>query len=119
MQILAHLIAAESAHALRDRELRTSHFDAAISLGHGQTSGELEETMEAAQLGAARWALNDREPEQAMQWLDGIKLGAARRTLALRLRLKATRLNRQHTIALDTARLLKNMARFQKQRPIV
>jgi HemY protein len=31
MQILAHLIAAASAHALRDRELRTSHFDAAIS----------------------------------------------------------------------------------------
>ena len=114
MQILAHLIAAESAHALRDRELRTTHFDAAMALGQGTSSRELEETMEAAHLGAARWALSDREPEQAMQWLDGIKQGAARRTLALRLRLKATRLSRQHTIALDTARLLKKHGAFSE-----
>ena len=114
MQILAHLIAAESAHALRDRELRTSHFDAALALGQGASSGELEETMEAVHLGAARWTLSDREPEQALQWLDRIKHGAARRTLTLRLRLKATRLNRQHTIALDTARLLKKHGAFSE-----
>jgi len=114
MEILAHLIAAESAHALRDRDLRSHHLDEALALGLGKTSAELEETMEAAHLGAARWALNDREPEKALQWLDSIKVGAARRTLTLRLRLKATRLNQQHTIALDTARLLKKHGAFSE-----
>jgi HemY protein len=114
LQILAHLIAAESAHALRDRELRSRHLEAAIALGRAQGTGESEEVMEAAHLGAARWALSDREPEQAMQFLDVIKQGTARRTLALRLRLKATRLNRQHAIALDTARLLKKHGAFSE-----
>lgn len=114
MQILAHLIAAESAHALRDREMRTTHFDAAMALGQGPSTRALEEPMEAAHLGAARWALSDREPAQALQWLDGIKQGTARRTLTLRLRLKATRLGRQHTIALDTARLLKKHGAFSE-----
>lgn len=114
MQILAHLIAAESAHALRDRELRTHHLEAAIALGRNKSVGELEEVVEAAHLGAARWALSDRDPAQAMQFLDGIKQGTARRTLALRLRLKATRLNRQHAIALDTARLLKKHGAFSE-----
>ena len=38
---------------------------------------------------AARWSLEDREPEAAMAWLKGLPQGAARRTLALRMRLKA------------------------------
>src|SRR5660397_244458 len=42
----------------------------------------------------------------AMVWLKGLPQGAARRTLALRMRLKAARLTEQTAEALETARLL-------------
>jgi HemY protein len=55
---------------------------------------------------AARWSLEDREPQAALTWLKGLPQGAARRTLALRTRLKASRLAGQSGEALETARLL-------------
>jgi HemY protein len=55
---------------------------------------------------AARWALQDRDPETAMSWLQGLPQGAARRTIALRIKLKAARLSRHTAEALETARLL-------------
>lgn len=55
---------------------------------------------------AARWALDDREPDAAMAWLRQLPQGAARRTLALRMKLKAARLAEEPTEALETARLL-------------
>jgi HemY protein len=72
----------------------------------------VEETMESAYLAAARWAMSDRDAPEAMRWLDGLRHGAARRMLALRMRLKAARLNQQHASALETARLLTKHGAF-------
>ena len=55
---------------------------------------------------AARWSLDDREPQAAMTWLQGLPQGAARRTVALRMKLKAARLTGRTAEALETARLL-------------
>jgi HemY protein len=55
---------------------------------------------------AARWSLDDGEPQAAMAWLKGLPQGAARRTLALRIKLKAARLAQESAEALETARLL-------------
>ncbi len=112
LRALSHLIAAESAHALRDRDARVSHLQAITDLGSDAADEALEEAMESAYLGAARWALSDHDAPEALRWLDGLRHGPARRTLALRMRLKASRLNQQHALALDTARLLAKHGAF-------
>ena len=60
------------------------------------SSRDAQETREGALMRAARWALDDREPDAAMAWLKGLPQGAARRTLALRMKLKAARLAQPH-----------------------
>ena len=65
-----------------------------------------QEVREGAQFRAARWALEDRDPTTALEWLNQLPQGAGRRTLALRIRLKAARQARQIPVALETARLL-------------
>jgi HemY protein len=103
LRTLAHLLAAESAQALQDRPAREEHLKLALE----QTSArDAQETHEGAIMRAARWSLEDREPEAAMTWLKGLPLGAARRTLALRMKLKAARLARHSAEAMETARLL-------------
>lgn len=103
LRAIAHVLGAESAHALQDRAGRESHLQLALE----QVSGrDAHATREGALLRAARWSLDDRDPEAAMQWLQGLSMGAARRTLALRTRLKASRLAGQPAEALETARLL-------------
>ena len=64
------------------------------------------ETREGVQLRAARWALEDRDAAAALARLEELPQGAQRRTLALRLRLKAARQDRRTLEALETARLL-------------
>lgn len=103
LRAIAHVLAAESAHALQDRTGRESHLQLALEQ---VASRDAHETREGALLRAARWSLDDRDPEAAMQWLQGLPVGAARRTLALRTRLKASRLAGQPAEALETARLL-------------
>lgn len=103
LRTLAHLLAAESAQALQDRSSREEHLREALQ--HG-SSREAQETHEGALMRAARWSLDDRDPQAAMAWLKGLPVGAARRTQALRMKLKASRLARQTEDALDTARLL-------------
>ena len=49
----------------------------------------------ASQLRAARWALEDRDAPAALARLEELPQGAQRRTLALRVRLKAARLDRR------------------------
>ena len=49
----------------------------------------LLESVEAARLSAARWSLADRDAPAALEWLASLSHGVARRTLTLRLRLKA------------------------------
>lgn len=103
LRAVAHLLAAESAQALQDRAAREQHLQDALEERAGR---EAPETREGALLRAARWALDDREPDAAMEWLKGLPQGAGRRTLALRLRLKASRLAGRAPEALETARLL-------------
>ncbi|HZY20300.1 MAG TPA: heme biosynthesis HemY N-terminal domain-containing protein [Ramlibacter sp.] len=103
LRTLAHLVAAESAQALQDRPARDEHLQRALE----QTAArDGQETHEGALMRAARWALEDREPQQAIGWLKGLPSGAGRRTLALRMKLRAARLARHTADALETARLL-------------
>jgi HemY protein len=57
-------------------------------------------------LRAARWSLDDRDAPESLLWLDRLPQGVSRRTLAMRLRLKAARLAGESSQALDTALLL-------------
>jgi HemY protein len=103
LRTLAHLLVAESAQALQDRAAREEHLRAALEQSALRDSAE---THEGALLRAARWALDDRDPQAAIGWLQGLPSGVGRRTLALRLKLKAARLARHTAEALETARLL-------------
>ena len=106
LRALAHLIAAESSHALQDRATRESHLQNALEEAPAKGNGQDQELREGAQIRAARWSLDDRDPNATLERLAALPQGAARRTLALRIRLKATRQARQTREALDTARLL-------------
>ena len=103
LRALAHLLVAESAQSLQNKPLRDANLQLALDcpgVRHAQ------EVREGAQFRAARWALEDRDPSTALEWLNQLPQGAGRRTLALRIRLKAARQARQITLALETARLL-------------
>jgi len=102
LRTLAHLLAAESAQALQDRAGREEHLKLALE----SSSRDAQEAHEGALMRAARWSLDDREPQAAIGWLQGLPGGAVRRTLALRMKLKAARLARHTGEALETARLL-------------
>jgi len=106
VRALAHLLAAESAHALQDRPARDHHLAQALEQTADNPSGPAQEVREGTQLRAAGWALQDRDAPAALEWLEGLPQGAGRRTLALRLRLRAARLARHTQTALETARLL-------------
>ncbi|MFD0667678.1 heme biosynthesis protein HemY [Ramlibacter sp. MAHUQ-53] len=103
LRAMAHLLVAESAQALQDRAAREQHLQLALAPSN---SREALAMREGALMRAARWALDDREPQAASAWLAELPQGAARRTLALRMKLKAARLERQSSDALETARLL-------------
>uniref|UniRef100_UPI0035AF5D60 heme biosynthesis HemY N-terminal domain-containing protein n=1 Tax=Hylemonella sp. TaxID=2066020 RepID=UPI0035AF5D60 len=105
LMALAHLLAAECAHALQDRAGRDEHARAALALTQGK-GRETQEVREGVQLRVARWAFDDRDVQAALQRLDELPQGVARRTLALRLRLRVTRLAGQFRAALETVRLL-------------
>src|SRR5205085_7622987 len=90
---LAHLLVAESAQSLQDRAAREEHLKQALE----HSACDAQETHEGALMRAARWSLQDQEPAAAIAWLKGLSQGAARRTHALRLKLKAARLARQST----------------------
>ena len=103
LRAVSHVLAADSAHALHNVAARDEHFQMALQ----QTAmRDAQEAREGVQLRAARWALDDRDAPAALRWLDELPQGAARRTIALRLRLKAARLAHQAQLALETARLL-------------
>lgn len=106
LRALAHLVAAEASQALQDHNQRDSHLQQALDDASHSGTAHAQELREGIQLRATRWALEDRNPHAALQWLADLPQGAARRTLALRLKLKATRQAHQTQGALDTARLL-------------
>ena len=111
LRTLSHLLAAESAQVLQDKTAREEHFRSALEQS---SSREVQEMRDGIQLRAARWALEDRDAPGALAWIDDLSQGASRRTIALRLRLKAERLARQPKLALETARLLAKHRAFSE-----
>ena len=103
LQSLAHLLVAESAQSLQNRALRDQHLQLALQ---SSAARHAQEVREGVQFRAARWALDDRDAGAALDLLTQLPQGAARRTLALRMKLRATRQLRQTRQALETARLL-------------
>ncbi|OIN91242.1 MAG: heme biosynthesis protein HemY [Comamonadaceae bacterium CG1_02_60_18] len=103
LRVLAHLLAAESAQALQDRGAREMHFGQALEQSALRDAAG---TRDGVQLRAVRWSLEDRDADRALQWLGDLPAGVARRTLALRLRLKVARMAGRNDLALETARLL-------------
>jgi HemY protein len=118
-RMLARLLAAGGLHRLQDRPRRDAALAQALKASQGSPRGlrgSGRNPEEAVRLLAAEWALDDRDGPRAMEMLDALPPGAARRTQALRLRLQALRLARQPLGALQTARLL---AKHQAFSPLV
>ncbi len=103
IQAILHLLAAESAHAVQDHSLRDTHFHQATEL---LNIPEVSGTQEGFYMRAARWALDDHDAPAAAQWLERLPQGAARRTVALRLRFRVARMQGENAVALETVRLL-------------
>lgn len=106
LRALAHMMAAEASHALQDRTARDNHLNDALTESPMRGTATDQEMHEGVQMRAARWLLDDRDASAALDRLAALPQGAARRTLALRTKLKATRLARHTQEALETARLL-------------
>lgn len=103
IQAMLHLLAAESAHAVQDHSLRDKHFQLANELLSNPETGAVQEGFF---MRAARWALDDHDANGAAQWLERLPQGAARRTVALRLRFRVARMQGENAVALETVRLL-------------
>lgn len=103
LQVLAHLLVAESAQSLQNRERRDNNLEAALDplLAKGAPDAS-----EGALLRAVRWAVEDRDVEAARSRLAELPQGAGRRIQALRLKLRVARLGGATAEALETARLL-------------
>jgi len=103
LQLLAHLLLAESAQALQNKERRDEHLQAALS---PQLLKSAPEAYEGALLRAVRWAVEDRDVDAARSRLAELPQGAARRIQTLRLKLRIARLGGSTAEALETARVL-------------
>ena len=76
LRTLAHVTAAESAHALQDHATRDTHLDQALKTA--ARPGTAAELREGVLLRAARWSLNDRDPAGALARLEELPTGAQR-----------------------------------------
>ncbi len=112
LEALAHLLVAESAHALQNRAKRDEHLQSALAPAVAKTSPEV---VEGALLRAVRWAVEDRDPAAARSRLAELPQGAARRIQALRLKLRVARLGDATAEALETARLLAKHRAFSPE----
>ena len=106
LRTLAHIMAAESAHALQDQTLRQHHLARALVQAQMAPTAERQTLTEGVQLRAARWLLDDRDAEASLERLKELPPAVGRRMVAMRLLLKASRLAGQTAQALDTAVLL-------------
>ena len=106
LRTVAHLVAADSAHALQDKDLRDQHLAQARQEAEQAGGAERQTLVEGLTLRAARWLLDDRDAQASLEQLAQLPPAAGRRTVAMRLQLKAARLAGQTARALDTALLL-------------
>ncbi|MBL8307851.1 MAG: heme biosynthesis protein HemY, partial [Rubrivivax sp.] len=111
---LGHVLAAGSLHRLQDRPRRDETLRQALKASRSGRAlgGAPRSAEEAARLLGAEWALEDRDAPRALEALEALPPGAARRTQALRLKLQALRMARRPLEALYTARLLANHQAF-------
>lgn len=112
LQLLAHLLLAESAQSLQNRERRDENLQAALSPKLAKSAPEAHE---GALLRAVRWAVEDRDADGARARLAELPQGAGRRIQALRLRLRIARLGGATAEALETARLLAKHRAFSPE----
>ena len=106
LRTVAHVVAAESAHALQDKALRDQHLQQAEAIAAQASGAEKQALSEGLSLRAARWRLDDRDAQGSLDQLAQLPSAVARRTVAMRIQLKAARLAGQTARALDTALLL-------------
>ena len=114
-KMLGLLLAAGSSHRLQDRPGRDEALRLALRAAKPARGGP-RSADDGARLLSAEWALDDRDAARALELLDELPPGAARRTQALRLKLQALRMARRPLEALHTARLL---AHHQAFSPVV
>lgn len=112
LQLLAHLLLAESAQSLQNRDQRDKHLQAALA---PQLAKNAPEVYEGALLRAVRWAVEDRDIQTARRRFSELPQGAARRIQALRLKLRVARLGGATAEALETARVLAKHRAFTPQ----
>jgi HemY protein len=106
LRSLAHVMAAESAHALQDKALRETHLAQAQQEAEQASGADRQTLLEGIALRAARWLIDDRDASASLEQLRQLPTSVARRTVAMRLHLKAARLAGKPELALDTALLL-------------
>lgn len=108
-ELLALTVATGSLHHLQDRPGRDALRQRLLSTARANAGTP---AADAAHLLAAEWALDDGDAERAVALLAELPPGAARRTQALRLRLRAARAARRPREALQIARLLAKHGAF-------
>lgn len=101
--VLAHLMVAESAQSLQNRDQRDRFLQAALqpALQRGAS-----EATEGALLRAVHWALEDRDVAAARARFADLPQRTARRIQAVRLKLRMAQLGHATADALEAARLL-------------
>jgi HemY protein len=112
LQLLAHLLLAESAQSLQNRERRDENLQAALSPKLAKSAPEAHE---GALLRAVRWAVEDHDADAARARLAELPQGASRRIQALRLKLRIARLSGETGEALETARVLAKHRAFSPE----
>lgn len=112
LQLLAHLLVAESAQSLQNRSARDQHLQAAL---HPQLAKAAPVAHEGALLRSVHWAVEERDADLARSRLADLPQGTARRIQALRLKLRTARLGGATAEALETARLLAKHRAFSPQ----
>jgi HemY protein len=111
LRALAHLLAAESAHALQDRSVREDHLRQALVQSEAYQAQEIREGL---LLRATRWALDNKDTAEAALYLDQLPQGVLRRTATLRLRFKRARMAGEPLEALEVLRLLTKHRAFSQ-----
>lgn len=106
LRAVAHVVAAESAHALQNKALREQHWQQAEQQALQTSASERQTLTEGLILRSARWLLDDRDAQGSLTRLAQLPGAVSRRMVAMRIQLKAARLAGQAASALDTALLL-------------
>ena len=112
IRALSHYYAAESAHALLDFDSRNLHLEQGKL--EAMKGGELE-LQDGFLLQESRWRLEENDPLGALKCLKELSQAVSRRTLTLRIQLKALRLSGQLRKALEIGQLLVKHRAFSQE----